>query len=85
MVYPNINYVKYYGPTGYYYFGMKYDKDGEIKYLMYGIEGHNSMKEQPYMGMTGFGKWMKIRERNRGMWIMFYNPRSGNIMIEKDE
>lgn len=85
MTYPNIDYVKYFHRRGHYYFGIKYDTDNEVKYLMYGIEGSNSMKEQPYMGMTGFGKWMPLKNRNTGMWIMFYNPQTGNIMVERND
>lgn len=85
MTYPDIDYIKYYRPKGHYYFGIKYDGNNEVKYLMYGIEGSNILKEQPYMGMTGFGKWMKLKGKNRGMWIMFYNPRTGNVMLEKKE
>lgn len=83
MTYPNIDYIKYYCDKGYYYFGIKYDKENEVKYLMYGIEGKNEIREQPYMGMTGFGKWMKIKDMDNGVWIMFYNPKTGNFMIEK--
>ena len=85
MTYPNIDYIKYFYRKGYYYFGMKYDTNNEVKYIMYGIEGTNSMKEQPYMGMTGFGKWKRLMGKNSGMWIMFYNPRTGNIMVERNE
>ena len=51
----------------------------------HGIEGENTMREQPYMGMTGFGKWRKLMGRSSGMWLMHYNPRTGNIMVEKNE
>lgn len=81
MTYPYINYIKYFKKCGHYYFGLKYNSDGEVKHLMYGIEGGNNMNEQPYMGMTGFVKWMKFKDK--GMWIMFYNPYTGCIMIPK--
>ncbi|WP_027309477.1 hypothetical protein [Caloramator sp. ALD01] len=81
MAYPYINYLKYCKNTGYYYFGIKYDKDGEVKYLLYGIEGENDVKSQPYSGMTGFIKWIKVKDK--GMWVMTYNPYNGCIMIPK--
>lgn len=83
MTYPYINYVKYFRKRGYYYFGLNYDEDGEVKQIMYGIEGKNSPKEQPYMGMTGFIKWMKIKDRDKGLWVMYYNPYTGCVMIPK--
>ncbi|WP_445009702.1 DUF7922 domain-containing protein [Thermobrachium celere] len=81
MAYPYINYLKYCKNTGHYYFGIKYDKDGEVKYLLYGIEGDNDIKSQPYSGMTGFVKWIKFKDK--GLWIMVYNPYNGCIMIPK--
>jgi len=85
MTYPHIDYIKYYCERGYYYFGIKYDMDNEVKYIMYGIEGRNIIRDQPYMGMTGFGKWMKMRNKDKGLWMMFYNPKTGNFMVEKTE
>lgn len=86
MTYPYINYIKYYKKPGYYYFGIKYDSNGEVKYIMYGIEGRNSALEQPYMGMTGFTKWygFKCKDKGKGMWVMYYNPYTGCIMIPKN-
>lgn len=83
MTYPYINYVKYIKDKGYYHFGIRYDKLGEVKYILYGIEGSNSQSAQPYMGMTGFIRWIKIKGSDRGMWIMYYNPHTGCIMIPK--
>lgn len=84
MTYPYINYIKYFKKCGYYYFGIKHDSDGEIKYIVYGIEGKKIQKEHPYMGMTGFAKWVKMKYKDTGMWLMYYNPYSGCIMIPKD-
>lgn len=85
MTYPYINYIKYYRKTGYYYFGIKYDDRGEVKYIMYGIEGRNSTLDQPYMGMTGFTKWnkFKCKDKDKGIWVMYYNPYTGCIMVPK--
>ena len=83
MAYPYMDYIKYIKKCGHSYFGIKYDKDGEVKYLMYGIEGDNMPQDQPYMGMTGFVKWVKPHHKDKGMWIMYYNPYNGCIMIPK--
>lgn len=85
MTYPHIDYIKYFLDTGYYYFGIKYDENNEVKHIMYGIQGDNHIKAQPYMGMTGFGKWIKMKNRDDGIWVLFYNPRTGNFMMEKKD
>jgi hypothetical protein len=85
MTYPYLNYVKYFKKSGHSYFGIRYDNDGEIKFLVYGIEGRNIPQEQPYMGMTGFVKWAKFKNMDNGMWVMYYNPFNGAIMVPKDK
>jgi hypothetical protein len=85
MAYPHVDYIKYFYETGHYYFGIKYDENNEVKYLMYGIVGRNNVKDQPYMGMTGFNKWIGKPNKEMGVWIMFYNPKTGNIMVEKNK
>lgn len=85
MAYPHIDYIKYFYKTGHYYFGIKYDENNEVKYLIYGIIGRNDNKDQPYMGMTGFNKWIGKPNKEMGVWIMFYNPKTGNIMVEKNK
>lgn len=85
MTYPYVNYIKYYRKCGYYYFGIKYDSSGDIKYIIYGIQGGKSPQEQPYMGMTGFVQWVPIKGKDMGMWIMRYNPYTGCIMIPKKD
>ena len=85
MTYPYINYIKYFKKHGKYYFGIKYDRLNEVKYIMYGIEGKNIISEQPYMGMTGFVKWVPFKGSDRGMWVMYYNPYTGSIMIPKQK
>ncbi|MCX7884045.1 MAG: hypothetical protein N2448_03325 [Caloramator sp.] len=83
MAYPYINYIKYIKKIGHYYFGIKYDNNGEVKAIVYGIEGRLAAEDQPYMGMTGFTKWFKMNEGEKGLWAMFYNPYTGCIMIPK--
>lgn len=81
MTYPYINYLKYFKIKGYYHFGIKYDKDSEVKYLIYGIEGDKKENHQPYKGMTGFVSW--VPHGKTGIWLMYYNPYTGCIMIPK--
>lgn len=83
MAYPYINYLKYCKKAGYYYFGIRYDNQGEVKYILYGIEGDNDVKSQPYSGMTGFIKWIKFVNNDKGLWVMTYNPYNGCVMIPK--
>ncbi|QCX33458.1 hypothetical protein FDN13_06880 [Caloramator sp. E03] len=47
MAYPYINYIKYIKKKGYYYFGLKYDDKGEVKAIIYGIEGALTLKISP--------------------------------------
>lgn len=35
------------------------------------------------MGMTGFVKWTKINDGGSGMWLMYYDPYTGCIMVRK--
>jgi len=79
FAYPYINYFMWMRRTGYYYFGLKYDDEGEIEYVIYGIIGENSKKDQPFFGATGFKKWIEID--GKGMWIMIYNPWTGMVMV----
>lgn len=83
MAYPYINYIRYFGNRGYYYFGLQYDDNDEIKHIMYGIEGNSTERDQPYIGMTGFIKWVKMKKNNIGLWVMYYNPYTGCVMIPK--
>ncbi|KRQ86314.1 hypothetical protein ABG79_01826 [Caloramator mitchellensis] len=80
LAYPYMNYIMYAKKAGHYYFGLKYDDEGEIEYVIYGIEGENNKKDQPYFGATGFKKWLKIDDK-KGMWIMIYNPWTGMVMM----
>lgn len=82
MAYPYINYITYIKRSGHYYFGLKYDDKGEVKAVIYGIEGYFNEYDQPYRGMTGFTKWFKLKD-DKGIWTMFYNPYTGCIMIPK--
>ncbi|MDO6355923.1 hypothetical protein Q3V94_12745 [Caloramator sp. CAR-1] len=79
FAYPYINYFIWMRRTGYYYFGLKYDDEGEIEYVVYGIIGENTKKDQPFFGATGFKKWIEVD--GRGMWIMIYNPWTGMVMV----
>ncbi|MEF9935109.1 MAG: hypothetical protein RR539_07945 [Clostridium sp.] len=81
MTYPYINYIKYFKCKGYYHFGIKYDNDGGVKYLIYGIAGDKKESHQPYKGMTGFVSWTP--HQNSGIWLMYYNPFTGCVMLPK--
>lgn len=81
MTYPYINYIKYFKSKGHYFFGIKYDKDGEVKYIVYGIIGDKKESHQPYKGMTGFVNWTPHKES--GVWLMYYNPYTGCVMLPK--
>lgn len=81
MTYPYINYIKYFRECGHYYFGIKYDRNGEVKYLVYGIEGEKKESKQPYKGMTGFVTHVPFGRT--GMWIMHYNPYTGCVMLPR--
>lgn len=83
MTYPYINYVKYFKEKGHYYFGIQYDKQGEVKYLIYAIEGDKVEKDQPYKGMTGFVSWAPYKQK--GIWVMYYNPYTGCVMLPKSK
>jgi len=78
LAYPYINYLTWTRKSGYYYFGIKYDDDGEIDYVIYGIEGENNPKDQPFFGATGFRRWVGFQDK--GMWVMVYNPWTGMII-----
>ncbi|MDJ0284940.1 hypothetical protein QLH49_31045, partial [Bacillus bombysepticus] len=57
MYYPMINYYPYISKEGHFFFGVKCDKDGDIKYILYAIPGTKDRKDQPYGGRTGFVTW----------------------------
>ena len=81
MYYPMINYYPYISKAGHFFFGIKCDKDGDIKYILYAIPGTKDRKDQPYGGRTGFVTWDRYGDRENGYWIMFYDFENSSVVI----
>lgn len=81
LYYPMINYYPYISKSGHFFFGVKCDKDGEIKYILYAIPGSKERKDQPYGGRTGFVTWDEHGEKGNGYWIMFYDFENSSVVI----
>ncbi len=52
-----------------------------MKYLVYGIPGDKTRKDQPFKGKSGFVTWIESKENNLGYWLMFYDYKTNNILI----
>lgn len=83
IYYPMMNYSGYIRDKGHYLFGYKHDKDGGIKYLVYGIPGTKRKEDQPYGGRYGFVTWVPkhMESDEDGYWLMFYDFRNSTIVI----
>lgn len=83
IYYPMMNYSGYIRNKGHYLFGYKQDKDGKIKYLVYGIPGTKRKEDQPYGGKSGFVTWVPkhMESDEDGYWLMFYDFRNSTIVI----
>lgn len=86
VYYPMISYYPYFGKYGHYLVGYKFDKNGKVKYLVYGIPGSKSKQHQPYGGKTGFVTWVPAKEAcdnysDFGYWLMFYDFRTSTIVV----
>lgn len=82
IYYPMISYYPYIKKYSHYLIGYKCDKDGEVKYLVYGIPGKKDAVEQPYGGKSGFVTWIpRDDETNSGYWLMFYDFKTATIII----
>ena len=80
--YPMLNYYPYIRKHGYFNLGFKCDRDGNLKYIVYGIPGNRSLDEQPYEGKTGFVTWINRENRNgMGSWLMFYDFRNSTVVV----
>lgn len=82
--YPMINYYKYIEAYNHFIVGYKFDNEGKMKYLIYGIPGTKKLKHQPFRGKTGFVTWVpsKSKEDNvNGYWLMFYDFKNSTILI----
>ena len=84
IYYPMINYYNYIRPYGHYFVGYKCDNEGKMKYLVYGIPGGKSVKDQPFGGKSGFVTWVPAKSGRygcEGYWLMFYDFRASTILI----
>ena len=75
--YPMLNYYPYIRKYGHFMVWYKCDKDGNLRYIVYGIPGKKNRDEQPYEGKTGFVTWINDETRDgMGCWLMFYDFRN---------
>ncbi|AGK95323.1 hypothetical protein [Clostridium pasteurianum] len=86
LYYPMISYFPYIIRHGHYLFGYKYDKDGKVKYIVYGIPGTKAHYDQPFGGKFGFVSWVQGKNHkgkygNMGYWLLFYDFRKSVIVI----
>ena len=86
VYYPMISYYPYLMKQEHYFVGYKYDSEGNIKYLIYGIPGTKKRCDQPYEGRSGYVTWVPFKEGDErddssGCWIMFYDFRTSTIVI----
>lgn len=79
--YPMINYYPYISRSNHFLLGYKYNDDGQLKYIIYGIPGSKDRSDQPYGGKTGFVTWTNNNNRNQGYWFMFYDFKKSSIVI----
>lgn len=86
LYYPMMAYYSYIQKEGHYLIGYKYDKDGRMKYIVYGILGTRNRYDQPFDGRTGFVSWVpfvqgKESYEDKGCWLMFYDFRNATILV----
>lgn len=80
--YPMLNYYPYIRKYGHFMLGYKCDKDGNLRYIVYGIPGGKNRDEQPYEGKTGFVTWISNETRDGvGCWLMFYDFRNSTVVV----
>lgn len=84
--YPMLNYYPYIRKYKRFLLGYKCDKDGNLKYIVYGIPGRKDIEEQPYEGKTGFVTWVKDTQRDgMGYWLMFYDFRNSIVVVPMEQ
>ncbi|WP_426348125.1 hypothetical protein ACPWSR_10155 [Alloiococcus sp. CFN-8] len=80
--YPMINYYPYIKNHKHFILGLKGDKKGSMKYLVYGIPGGKGKQEQPYGGKSGFVTWIPCdKNEDKGYWLMFYDFKNSVIVV----
>lgn len=70
--------------------GYKYDKEGNMKYIVYAVPGTRRKREQPFDGRTGFVSWIPLvngeeEEGSLGYWLMFYDFKNSIIAVPKSK
>ncbi|WP_055071800.1 hypothetical protein [Clostridium massiliamazoniense] len=83
LYYPMTNYYPYISKHGHFVVGLKCDKYGNVKYLVYGIKGSKEKGQQPYDGKTGFVTWAPSPElgKDMGYWLMFYDFKNNIVVV----
>lgn len=83
LYYPMTNYYPYISKHGHFLVGLKCDKYGNVKYLVYGIKGSKEKGQQPYDGKTGFVTWTSAPElgKDMGYWLMFYDFKNNIVVV----
>lgn len=82
VYYPMINYYPYMKNKGHFLWGLKTDKEGNVKYIVYGVPGTKAKEDQPYGGKTGFVTWVESDDdKKNGYWLMFYDFKNSMIVI----
>ena len=80
--YPMLNYYPYIRKHKHFMLGYKCDKEGNLRYIVYGIPGEKNKDEQPYEGKTGFVTWVSDESRDgMGCWLMFYDFKNSTVVV----
>lgn len=80
--YPMLNYYPYIRKYRNFMLGYKCDKDGNLRYIVYGIPGMKNKDDQPYEGKTGFVTWVSDESRDgMGCWLMFYDFKNSTVVV----
>lgn len=82
--YPMLNYYPYIKKHGKFMLGYKCDKEGNLKYIVYGVPGKRDKDEQPYEGKTGFVTWISDDDNDKdgmGCWLMFYDFKNSTVVV----
>ncbi|MGG7059537.1 hypothetical protein ACQPUY_12160 [Clostridium nigeriense] len=80
--YPMLNYYPYIRKHRNFMLGYKCDKDGNLRYIVYGIPGMKDKDDQPYEGKTGFVTWVSDESRDgMGCWLMFYDFKNSTVVV----
>lgn len=81
LYYPVMNLYNEIKERGYLLVGGKYDREGNLKYVAYGIPGKNEGDSQPLRGESGFVTWVSEKSGTLGYWLMFYDYKASTIIV----